>query len=162
MFFILTLGMILLRLFFVQNTNLCFQILYEKKCCHLYRHPQLEQTSVIFIAKPQRKQTEILLCFVSYTDFILPFSLMSSELFTSSLTQPYRPIFSFLYCITSIMFNNFNKFKQALFSVVNNLDTPEKINEPNGEPKLPLKYPYNRPHFLQLNVSSCLLIKTNC
>lgn len=48
-----------------------------------------------------------------------------------------------------------NKFKNAFLSVVNNLDTisPDKLNDSlsNGEPKLPLKFPYARPHFLQLN-----------
>ena len=44
--------------------------------------------------------------------------------------------------------------RNAFFSVVNNLDSvsPEKISDVNGgEPKLPLKFPYGRPHFLQLN-----------
>jgi len=78
---------------------------------------------------------------------------MSIELFTSSLTEPlYRPVFTFLHCVVATMLN---KFKNIFSTVVNNLDnvSSDKANEvgANGEPRLPLKYPYNRPHFLQLN-----------
>jgi len=48
-----------------------------------------------------------------------------------------------------------NRFKTAFYSVVNNIDTisPDKSADvgPNGEHKIPLKYPYSRPQFLQLN-----------
>lgn len=48
-----------------------------------------------------------------------------------------------------------NRFKTAFYSVVNNIDTisPEKLADvgSNGEYKTPLKYPYTRPHFLQLS-----------
>ncbi len=46
-----------------------------------------------------------------------------------------------------------NKFRNAFFSVVNNLDTvsPDKVSDANSEPKVPLKFPYTRPHFLQFN-----------
>ncbi|KAI9559759.1 hypothetical protein GHT06_013765 [Daphnia sinensis] len=77
---------------------------------------------------------------------------MSVELFTSSLSHlfHYRP-----FLVTRIVSAMLNKFKNAFFSVVNNLDatSPDKNNDigPNGEPKLPLKFPYSRPHFLQLN-----------
>ena len=51
--------------------------------------------------------------------------------------------------------NMLNRFKNAFYSVVNNLDTPDKSSNETGatssEPKLPLKFPYTRPHFLQLN-----------
>lgn len=78
--------------------------------------------------------------------------LMSVELFTSSLSHlfHYRP-----FLVTRIVSAMLNKFKNAFFSVVNNLDatSTDKNNDigPNGEPKLPLKFPYSRPHFLQLN-----------
>lgn len=77
---------------------------------------------------------------------------MSVELFTSSLSHlfHYRP-----FLVTRIVSAMLNKFKNAFFSVVNNLDatSTDKNNDigPNGEPKLPLKFPYSRPHFLQLN-----------
>lgn len=77
---------------------------------------------------------------------------MSVEIFTSSLSHlfNYRP-----FLVARIVSVMLNKFKNAFFSVVNNLDTisPDKSNDvgPNGEPKLPLKFPYSRPHFLQLN-----------
>lgn len=77
---------------------------------------------------------------------------MSVELFTSSLSHlfNYRPLL-----VARIVSTMLNRLRNTFFSVVNNLDamSPEKNNElgPNGEPMLPLKYAYSRPHFLQLN-----------
>ena len=53
----------------------------------------------------------------------------------------------------SLLSNMFHRFKNAFYSVVNNIDAPDKGGEvgATSEPKLPLKFPYTRPHFLQLN-----------
>ena len=78
---------------------------------------------------------------------------MFVELFTSTilrLSYSYRD-----HLLARIITAMLNKFKNAFLSVVNNLDTitPDKLNDSlsNGEPRLPLKFPYARPHFLQLN-----------
>lgn len=76
---------------------------------------------------------------------------MFVELFTSTflrLTYSYRD-----HLLARLITAMLNKFKNAFLSVVNNLDTPDKLNDSlsNGETKLPLKFPYSRPHFLQLN-----------